>query len=255
MPLSDAANTAVIELTGVLVAVTEEEPRILVIEDGKALPSGPLVRTIRRSIPACVRGSSARPITRSVISNSSTPSPIATAPTAAKSFGLLSRPDPPDAPPGRRVAGASWYDYFPWEDRRAGPAPAASRIVAGLRIGRGGARSYACSASGQRIGIASATAPRPGTRNWCCNVTNCCSRPGWCRRRRDAPDGAAADRRAGDDARPPPHPGHRHRPAAREDQIPPGRLRADAPQLYPAPVATQVEAVAGRPCTSRISAG
>ncbi len=46
--------------------------------------------------------------------------------------------------------------------------------------------------------------------------------------------------------RPPPHPRHRHRPAARQDQIPPGGVRTDAAALHPAAIAADRRG-AGRP--------
>ena len=67
-------------------------------------------------------------------------------------------------------------------------------------------------------------------------------------------DGHGSRRRA-DGARPPPHPGHRDRPAARQDQVPPGGVRADAAGLHPAAAAAHGRG-AGRACacTSRTSA-
>jgi len=54
-PTSTAKTAAVaIELTAVIVAVTAEEPRVLAIADGAALPSGPF-ETRHRSLQMGVR--------------------------------------------------------------------------------------------------------------------------------------------------------------------------------------------------------
>jgi hypothetical protein len=49
-----AKDAASIDLTAVLVAVTDEEPRVLTIKDGKALPSGPFASS-HRSLQTGVR--------------------------------------------------------------------------------------------------------------------------------------------------------------------------------------------------------
>jgi hypothetical protein len=70
-----AKDAASIDLTAVLVAVTDEEPRVLTIKDGKALPSGPFASS-HRSLQTGVRSwLSAKRIIRSAISSSSTRSP------------------------------------------------------------------------------------------------------------------------------------------------------------------------------------
>ena len=48
-----------------------------------------------------------------------------------------------------------------------------------------------------------------------------------------------------DGARSSPHARHRHRPPARQDQVPARRLRADAGQLHPAALQRTVEALSG----------
>ena len=89
------------------------------------------------------------------------------------------------------------------------------------------ARSGASASSGF------AFAERAGTRSWCCSATSCCTRRGWCPRRTAAQAGRRSAAGRADDARSPPHPRHRHRAAARQDQIPAGRVRADAARASP----------------------
>src|SRR6266404_6962800 len=60
-----AGNAAAIELTAVLVAVTWEEPRVLTIQDGKALPSGPFEsehRTLQTGLRAWVERQTHHPL-------------------------------------------------------------------------------------------------------------------------------------------------------------------------------------------------
>ena len=69
---------ATAELIAVIVAVTDGEPRVLTIEDGEALPSGPFELSTARCRRACAPGSSSRPIIRWDMSSSSTHLPIGT---------------------------------------------------------------------------------------------------------------------------------------------------------------------------------
>ncbi len=129
---TEAANAAAIELTAVLVAVTGEEPRVLTIQDGRALPSGPFEsahRTLHMGLRAWVEvqthhslgyieqlytfADRDRASDRRLISISY--------------LGLTreARATGEEAPAWR-----SWYRYFPWEDWRAGaPALLAAEIV------------------------------------------------------------------------------------------------------------------------------
>ena len=83
-PTSSSTNAVTIELTAVLVAVTDEEPRVLTIHDAAALPSGPFESAHRSCRQACVPGSSAKPIIPSVMSSSSTHLRTATALTRGR---------------------------------------------------------------------------------------------------------------------------------------------------------------------------
>jgi hypothetical protein len=117
------------ELIAVLVAVTDGDPRVLTIESGFALPSGALEagqRSLQAGLRAWVerqtnyrlgyveqlytfadqqRGHESRNISISYLG--------------------LSR-EGGSAYPG--ASWRSWYDYFPWEDRRGGVGPADTAI-------------------------------------------------------------------------------------------------------------------------------
>jgi hypothetical protein len=130
------------ELIAVLVAVTDGDPRVLTVEDGAALPSGPF-ETVHRSLQAGVRawverqthhpvgyveqlytfadrGRSARdPALRAI----------------SISYLGLTREARPSG--GAGAGWQSWYRYFPWEDRRAAdpvadPMGAADPLVGAL---------------------------------------------------------------------------------------------------------------------------
>ena len=83
----------VADLVAVLVAVTAGEPRVLTLQDARALPSGPFELT-HRSLQSGLRAWVERQaIIRSAMSSSFIPSPIATAashPTSASSRSPIS---------------------------------------------------------------------------------------------------------------------------------------------------------------------
>jgi hypothetical protein len=107
------------ELIAVLVAVTDGDPRVLTIEAGFALPSGPLEpghRSLQGGLRAWVERQTHHPLgyveqlytfadqQRGHQSRSISISYLGLGRQAAASY--------PDA------SWRSWYDYFPWEDRR-----------------------------------------------------------------------------------------------------------------------------------------
>ena len=68
------------DLVAVLVAVTDGYPKIMTIDHAQALPSGPF-QFAHRSLQMGLRAwSKRRPVIRSAMSSSSTPSPIVAAP-------------------------------------------------------------------------------------------------------------------------------------------------------------------------------
>ena len=116
--LADTLAASVIaELIAVIVAVTDGEPRVLTIDSGRELPSGPF-ESNHRSLQASLRSWVER----------QTHHPLGYV-EQLYTFADLDR-----AAPDRRVVSVSylglaqeargsvgwrsWYDYFPWEDRR-----------------------------------------------------------------------------------------------------------------------------------------
>ena len=83
----------------------------------------------------------------------------------------------------------SWYRYFPWEDWRDGRPALLDPIAAALarwarRAGGEAERRLREERVGLAFGLAFGYPARRGTRSWCSNATSCCTRRGWCPRRR-----------------------------------------------------------------------
>jgi hypothetical protein len=137
-PLPPAMNAgqdvAAVELTAVIVAVTDEDARVLTIQDGRALPSGPLEsthRTLQTGLRAWVERQTHHPLGY-----------------IEQLYTFADRDRGPAGQGGRvisicyvgltREAGASgdhaarwqgWYRYLPWEDWRGGPPDVLQRII------------------------------------------------------------------------------------------------------------------------------
>ncbi len=107
------------ELKAVLVAVTGTEPRVLSIQDGTALPSGPfkmLHRSLQAGLRQWVEEQTHHPLgyveqlytfaERDMTANGGHR-------IAISYLGLTSE--------GRASGWRNWYQFFPWEDHREGP--------------------------------------------------------------------------------------------------------------------------------------
>jgi hypothetical protein len=127
------------ELIAVIVAVTDGEPRVLTIDGGSGLPSGPF-ETGHRSLQAALR-SWVEQQTHHPLGYVEQLYTFAdrdrTAPgrqVVSVSYLGLAR----EAPRERRSAGEpgvgwqNWYRYFPWEDRREPDATLAEQVTAPL---------------------------------------------------------------------------------------------------------------------------
>jgi hypothetical protein len=134
---SRPAAEATAELIAVIVAVTGGEPRVLTIDDGAALPSGPFELT-HRSLQAGMRswveqqthhrlGYVEQLYTFADRDRTRTGQRM----VAISYLGLTREVPPASGEPG--VGWQGWYRYFPWEDRRAGTPAVAETIAASLR--------------------------------------------------------------------------------------------------------------------------
>jgi hypothetical protein len=127
-------DAASIELTAVLVAVTDEEPRVLTIQDGQGLPSGPFAsghRTLQTGLRSWVERQTHHPLgyleqLYTFADRDRMHSGTEERMISISYLGLTRE---------ARVAGEhgpgwqNWYRYLPWEDWRDGPSTAVSRLI------------------------------------------------------------------------------------------------------------------------------
>ncbi|RUV80569.1 hypothetical protein EOA51_32805, partial [Mesorhizobium sp. M1A.F.Ca.IN.020.32.1.1] len=127
------ADTAKVDLTAVVVAVSENEPCVLTIGQGDTLPSGPLAlehRSLQSGLRAWVEEQTGHPL--GYIEQLYTFADRDRAGTELEqrvisiSYLALTRKEHAAAP--SRGGWQSWYDYFPWENHRAGIPPMVGEI-------------------------------------------------------------------------------------------------------------------------------
>src|SRR5579885_1086635 len=244
-----------IGLSAVIVSATTHEPRVLTVrlgaENARALPFGPLEvehRTLEIGLRSWVERQTGERLgyveqlytfgDRDRAAAQAMPD----APALVVAYLALVREARPadDAEAGWQ----NWYRYFPWEDWRSGrpePLAALERRLAerhAAPLARGARRSCLRAA---RRGVER----RAGARTLRTALRGRAGRGSGTRCR---PGGAGGQGGRGHDGgRPPPHPGNRDRPVARQDQIPPRRLRADAALVHLAPAAAHGRGLVGGP--------
>src|SRR5579863_4862514 len=115
------------ELIAVLVAVTSGEPRVLTIQDQRALPSGPFElahRSLQSGLRAWVERQTRLPLdyVEQLYTFADRDRAGSIAPHVISiSYLGLTREQP--ASGEYKASWHSWYDYFPWEDHRLGAPP------------------------------------------------------------------------------------------------------------------------------------
>ena len=136
---SGAAHPVTADLVAVLVAVTDGEPKIMTIANASALPSGPFEfehRSLQSGLRTWVEAQTGHPLgyieqlytfaDRGRTGDAKSPH------TISISYLGLTREDQVGA--GFEAHWYGWYDYFPWEDQRAGlPAALAKTLTSRLR--------------------------------------------------------------------------------------------------------------------------
>jgi hypothetical protein len=148
------------DLIAVLVAVTESEPRVMTVRDGNALPSGPFEpghRSLQSGLRAWVEQQTRHPLgyveqLYTFADRDRTGEHPAQHVISISYLGLTREVSTPGAvEPGWR----SWYEYFPWEDHRAGvPLLIAKVLVPALHAWvKKAADTGARSARQQRVAI------------------------------------------------------------------------------------------------------
>lgn len=121
-----------IDLTAVLVAVTDEEPRVLTIQDGQALPSGPFEsghRSLQTGLRSWVERQTHHPL--GYIEQLYTFADRDRTQDAGRviSISYLGLAREARASGEQDPGWQNWYRYFPWEDWREG-APSVMKIIA-----------------------------------------------------------------------------------------------------------------------------
>ena len=129
-------DAAVVELTAVVVAVTQEEPRVLTLQDGRALPSGPLESahpTLQTGLRSWVERQTHHPL--GYIEQLYTFADRDRRRDGGRviSISYLGLTREAEAPDGEQGSWQDWYRYFPWEDWRAGAPPWLKDIQRQLR--------------------------------------------------------------------------------------------------------------------------
>ena len=128
-PIDPACEPLRLELSAVVVAVTADEPRVLVVGAETALPSGPLEpdhRTLELGLRAWVEAQTRQPLgyveqLYTFADRDRTPGHVER--VISLSYLGLAR-EAGGTGPG--AGWQNWYRYFPWEDWRGGP----NRLVA-----------------------------------------------------------------------------------------------------------------------------
>lgn len=130
----EAASIAA-ELIAVIVAVTDGEPRVLTIEAGRALPSGPFEsnhRSLQASLRSWVERQTHHPLgyVEQLYTFADRDRAEPDRRVVSISYLGLAREAPGSGELG--VLWQNWYRYFPWEDRREPEATAARSPVGPL---------------------------------------------------------------------------------------------------------------------------
>lgn len=134
-----AGGIVSVELTALLVAVTRDEPRVLAMEEGAALPSGPFVsghRSLQTGLRAWVEHQTGHPLgyVEQLYTFADRDRTSADGASRVISISYLGLTRETGSAPAHASSWQSWYRYFPWEDWRAGvPAIFAKALMPRLR--------------------------------------------------------------------------------------------------------------------------
>jgi hypothetical protein len=128
-----SAQPVGVELIAVLVAVADGRPLAMTIEDGRALPSGPFEvghRSMQSGLRAWVERQTGHPLgyVEQLYTFADSDRRVAADGARAISISYLGLMRQQRA----AVSQASWrpwYDYFPWEDHRAGAPPIIADVI------------------------------------------------------------------------------------------------------------------------------
>ncbi|MGO4338140.1 hypothetical protein AB4037_24795 [Labrys sp. KB_33_2] len=143
----ETGNLVTADLIAVLVAVTAGRPRVMTVREGRGLPSGPFEaghRSLQTGLRAWVERQTGHPLgyveqLYTFADNDRGAQDMQRA-ISISYLGLTRE----NAGGGEETGWRDWYEYFPWEDHRAGlPAFFQTGIVAPLRAWAGAVDSAA----------------------------------------------------------------------------------------------------------------
>lgn len=131
---STTNEAASIELTAVLVAATDQEPRVLTIHDGDALPSGPFASehpTLQQGLRSWVERQTRHPLgyLEQLYTFADRNRAHGEAGGRMISISYLGLTRETYTAGEGRPRWHSWYRYFPWEDWRDGPPKLVARMI------------------------------------------------------------------------------------------------------------------------------
>jgi hypothetical protein len=139
MALKEAASKFVatglaVDLVAVLTAVTNSQPRVMTICDGTALPSGPFElddRSLQSGLRAWVERQTGHPLGYVEQLYTFADRDRAAGNTASRviSISYLGLTREVNAQSAGDAGWHNWYDYFPWEDRRARPPASLEKAI------------------------------------------------------------------------------------------------------------------------------
>lgn len=133
-----AAGLAHAELIAVLAAVTGDEPRVMTIRSGDALPSGPFElahRSLQAGLREWVSDQTGHPVgyLEQLYTFADRDRTQDEAQSRTISISYLGLVREQAAPGAGRPGWHGWYEYFPWEDHRKGRPPVLDHIVERLQ--------------------------------------------------------------------------------------------------------------------------
>lgn len=126
-PAPTAAGRALlVDLIAVLVAVTDGQPMVMTIRDGDALPSGPFElshRSLQSGLREWVEQQTEHPIgyVEQLYTFADRDRADDSTDRRVISISYLGLTREESVKGAREPGWRNWYEYFPWEDRRAGP--------------------------------------------------------------------------------------------------------------------------------------
>mgnify|MGYP003386301298 CR=1 FL=1 len=133
-PAANRSRPIAIELNAVLVALIDEEPQVLTLEDGALLPSGPFEGdhpTLQTGLRAWVERQTHHPLgyVEQLYTFADRSRAAATSGRRIVSISYLGLTRERVTAAGHEPGWQSWYRYFPWEDWRGGTPAVLSRQV------------------------------------------------------------------------------------------------------------------------------